>query len=257
MRGAMTIAGKDLRGLFMSPVFYIVAAICTLSWTLMFIFSVRDFTNQSMMQMMQSRGAAEGVNLHYAVFARHISLVNLVMIFAVSCLTMRLFTEEKRQRTYDLLLTSPVTATEIMFGKLIAGVLTAWALVGISFLYPLSLAPFTLIEWGPLFSSYIGLLLISATYVAIGMFTSSLTQNTAVAVLMALICNVMFWFIGVAGESSDDQSVQAIFQQMNVGQHFVTFIKGQISIASLTFLLSVIFLASFFTQRVIESSRWR
>ncbi len=257
MKGALTIAGKDLRGLFFSPVFYIVAGICTLSWTLMFIFSVRDFTNQSMMQMMQARGGTDGVNLHYAVFARHISLVNLVMIFAVSSLTMRLFTEEKRQRTYDLLLTSPVTATEIMFGKLIAGVLTAWALVAVSFLYPLSLAPFTTIEWGPLFSSYVGLLLISATYVAIGMFTSCLTQNSAVAVLMALVCNVMFWFIGVAGDASDDPTVQAVFSQMNVGQHFVTFIKGQMSLSSLTFLVSVIFLASFFTQRVIESSRWR
>ena len=257
MRGALTIAGKDLRGLFMSPVFYVVAGICTLSWTLMFIFSISDFTQQSMMQMMQAHGDGEGINLHYAVFARHISLVNLVLIFAISSLTMRLFTEEKRQRTYDLLLTSPVTATEIMFGKLIAGVLTAWALVGVSFLYPLSLAPFTQIDWGPLLTSYIGLLLLSAAYVSIGMFTSSLTENTALAVLSALICNVMFWFVGVAGESSDDPTVQAIFQQMNVGAHFVNFIKGQMSISSLTFLASIIFLASFLTQRVIESSRWR
>lgn len=257
MRGALVIAGKDLRNMFASPLFYVLAGLCSLAWTFLFLLSLQEFSVQSMMQMMQTRGQGEGMNLHFVVFARHISLVNLVMIFAVAAISMRLFTEEKRNRTFDLLLTAPVTATEIMMGKLIAGVVTAWALLAISFLYPLSLAPFASLDWGPLLTSYLGLMLLAASYVAIGMFASSLTQSVVVSVLMALIFNVMLWFMGAAGEASQDSTMQAVFEHLNVGTHFVNFIKGSISIASLTFFASVIFLAAFLTQRVVESSRWR
>lgn len=258
MRGACVIAGKDLRNVFCSPLFYVLAGLCTIAWTLLFGLSVSEFAQQSMISMMQSRGELEnGPNLHFMVFARHISLVNLVMIFAVAALTMRLFTEEKRNRTYDLLLTAPVTATEIMMGKLIAGVLTAWALLLISAIYPLSLAFFARLDWGPLAASYLGLMLLVAVYVAVGMFASSLTQSAVVAVLMALIFNVMLWFVGAAGDAVTNPVAKAVFDHLNVGNHFVNFIKGNISVASLMFFASAIFLASFLTQRVVESSRWR
>lgn len=256
MKGAFVIAGKDLRGLFMSPLFYVVAGICTLAWTFLFLFSVREFAFQSTMQMMQAQGES-GLNLHYTVFARHVSLVNLVMIFAVAALTMRLFTEEKRNRTYDLLLTAPVTATEIVLGKLIAGILTAWALLAVSLLYPLSLSFFASIDWGPLASAYLGLALLTAGYVAIGMFASSITQSAVLAVLMALVFNVMLWFLGAAAEATDDAVTRQIFEHLNVGSHFINFIKGSVSIAGMVFFLSVIALFSFLTQRVVESSRWR
>jgi ABC-2 type transport system permease protein len=257
MKGALTIAGKDLRGTFFSPLFYIVSGLCTVAWTLMYIFKVSDFRTQSFVQMRQTGGQGEGLNLHYAVFAPHISLVNLFMIFAVSALTMRLFTEEKRARTYDLLLTSPVTATEIMLGKLIAGTLTAWALLLISFLYPLSLGIFAALDWGPLLASYFGLMMLVMTYAAIGMFASSLTESSVLAVLMALIFNVMLWFIGAAGDSVESPVWQSVFEHLNVSQHFIGFMKGTLSISSFTFFASLIFLASFLTQRVVESTRWR
>ena len=153
MRGAFVIAGKDLRNLFFSPLFFILSGLCTVAWTFLFMFSVSDFASQAqgVMRQMGPEGEA-GPNLHFMVFARHISLVNLLMIFAVAALSMRLFTEEKKNRTYDLLLTAPVTATEITIGKLIAGVLGAWGLLALSALYPLSLAFFADIQWGPLVS---------------------------------------------------------------------------------------------------------
>lgn len=255
MRGALVIAGKDLRGLFMSPLFYILTAICTVVWSFLFVFAVSEFARASMMQMMQ--GQTEGMSLHFMVFARHISGVNLVMIFAVAALTMRLFTDEKRNRTYDLLLTAPVTATEIALGKLIAGVLTAWALLLVSALYPLSLLPFGELQWGLLASSYIGLMLLVACYVAIGMFSSSLTQSAVLAVIMALVFNVMLWFLGAAADASDDPTQRQIFEHLNVGTHFVNFIKGNFSVAGVVFFASVVTLFAFLTQRVIESARWR
>jgi ABC-2 type transport system permease protein len=256
MNGACVIAGKDLRNLFLSPLFWILAGLCSVAWSFLFLFSVQEFASQSMLGMMQSGGENGGSSLHFSVFARHISLVNLVLIFAISAMTMRMFTEEKRNRTFDLLLTAPVTATEIVAGKFLAGVLAAWALVLISFLYPVSLALFTKLEWGPLVSSYIGILLLAASYVSIGMFASSLTQSSVVSVLLSLILNVMLWFVGAAAESTDSSASKQVFEHLNVSTHFVNFIKGNVSISSLAFFLSLIFLNAFLTQRVVESNRW-
>ncbi len=255
MNKILVLAGKDLRNLFMSPLFYSIAGLCTIAWTLVYFLGLQDFAQASAMSAMQ--GGGEGASLHFVVFARHISLVNLVMIFAVSAMSMRLFTEEKRNQTMSLLLTSPVTATQITLGKFMAGLLAAWALVGVSFFYPLSLRVFTAFDWGPLIASYIGLLLITGCYVAIGMFASSLTESPVLSVVMSLIFNVLLWFMGALSEATQEPLLSKAFEHLNVGQHFVNFIKGSISIAGLTFFMSIIVLMTFLTQRVVESNRWR
>lgn len=255
MKEVLVLAGKDLRNLFMSPLFYSIAGLCTIAWTLVYFLGLQDFLQAS--QMNAAQGGAEAASLHFVVFARHVSLVNLVMIFAVSSMSMRLFTEEKRNQTMALLLTSPVSATQITLGKFLAGLLAAWALVALSFFYPASLRVFAQFDWGPLIASYIGLLLISGCYVAIGMFASSLTDNTVLSVIMSLIFNVMLWFVGALSDASQDPIISKIFEHLNVGSHFVNFIKGSISIAGFTFFLSIIVLMTFLTQRVVESNRWR
>jgi ABC-2 type transport system permease protein len=258
MKGAWVIAGKDLRNIFLSPLFWVISGLCCTAWTFVYFMSVQDFASQSMMQM-RSSGVAEtgGPSLHFVVFAKHVSVVNLFLIFAVSALSIRLFAEEKRTRSIDLLLTSPVTATEIVLGKLVAGIGMAWALVLISALYPISLAFFAQIELGILISSYLGLMLLVACYVAIGMFCSSLTESAVVSVVMSLIFCVLLWFLGMLSESAPGSTFGPVFEYINVGTHFVGFLKGSVSIASTIFFLSIIFLYSFLTQRVIESTRWR
>jgi ABC-2 type transport system permease protein len=256
MRSIFVIAGKDLRILFGSPLFYVLGGICSIVWSLLFLLGVDEFANRSMMQMAQG-GDPDSMSLHFTVIARHLSLTNLLLLFCVSALTMRLFTEEKKARTFDLLLTSPVTATEIAIGKWLAGTLTAWALVGLSALYPISLMAFAKLQWGLLISSYIGLLLLVAAYTAVGVFASSLTESAVLAVIMALIFNVMLWFMGAAGESADGETARAILDHVNVGTHFVNFIKGNFSIAGIVFFASLTFLFTFLTQRIVESSRWR
>ena len=255
MREIAVLAGKDLRNLFLSPLFYSIAGLCTIAWTLVYFLGLQDFAQASAMSAMQGQG--EGASLHFVVFARHISLVNLVMIFAVSAMSMRLFTEEKRGGTMALLLTSPVTATQITLGKFLAGLLGAWALIAVSFLYPLSLRVFTPVDWGPLLASYIGLLLVVGCYVAVGMFASSLTESPVLSVVMSLIFNVLLWFVGALSDASQEPVLTKVFEHLNLGTHFVNFIKGSISISSLTFFISVIALMTFLTQRVVESNRWR
>jgi ABC-2 type transport system permease protein len=256
MRGASVIAGKDLRTIFMSPLFYVVTGICSIAWNMRFFFVMREFRNSNAMQQMGLQ-QGDGPNLHFNVIAGHISMVNLMMIFAIAAMTMRLFTEERRNRTFDLLLTAPVTSTEIIVGKFIAGVLTAWAIIAVSLIPTFALAFYGKLEWGPLVASIIGLLLVGAAYTAVGMFASSLTESAVLSVLMGLIFNVMLWFVGAATDISDDPVTRSVFEHVNIGTHFMNFIRGSVTISSFVFFASVIFLFAFLTQRVIESMRWR
>ncbi len=156
-----------------------------------------------------------------------------------------------------LIFTTPVTETQITLGKFLAGLLGAWALIAVSFLYPLSLRVFTPVDWGPLLASYIGLLLVVGCYVSVGMFASSLTESPVLSVVMSLIFNVLLWFVGALSDASQEPMLTKVFEHLNLGTHFVNFIKGSISISSLTFFISVIALMTFLTQRVVESNRWR
>lgn len=260
MRGILAIAGKDLRSIFFSPLFWVIGGLCSLVWSLLYIIRVQQFAQssfQAQMQMAMQGQAEGGPNIHFEVFAAHISLVNFIMILAVAALTMRSFAEEKKQRTFDLLLTSPVTATQIVVGKFLGSLGAAWALVFISFCYPLATAPMATVDWGPLLASYIGLLLLVASYVALGLFSSSLTESSVLAVVMSLIFSVGIWFVGAGSEVLDSPTWVAIFEHLSVGTHFVNFVKGGVSLASTVFFLSVIFLYCFLTQRVVESNRWR
>ena len=257
MSGAFIIAGKDLRGLFLSPIFYVVAGISSLAWSAIFYLKLNQFVSDSMTQMVQSGGQSSGLNLHNGVIAVHFSTTNLVLMFTVGALTMRLFTEEKRQRTYDLLMTAPVTAAEIVLGKFMAGILTVWALIGVSTLYPLTLIAFAHLEIGPLLSSIAGLMLLSASYVAIGVFASIVTESTVLAVVLSFVFNLLLWFMGIFSEVSDDPTLRGAFDQINVGTHFTNFLLGRPSLAGFVFFASVVAFFFFITERVVESTRWR
>ncbi len=259
MRGAFTIAWRDFRALVTTPLFYVVAGLCAGIWALWFPNFLNQFAMQSQ-HMMGMEGAGGGGNLHFQVFGFHISTVNLLMLFAVPAISMKFFTEDKKQNTFDLLLTAPVTSTQIVMGKFMAGVAAAWILVLVSAIHPLSVAfsGVAEIQWGPLFAAYLGLMLLVASYIAIGMFASSLTNSILLAVILGFIFNLMFWFIGSGTEMAENTYVIAVFEYLSVGEHFFKgFVKGTIKLTSIAFFLSVIGLNCFLTQRVVESARWR
>ncbi len=253
MRGIWVIAKRETKAIYGSVLFYAIGGLCTVLWSVIYMFRVSDFASRSRFAM----PGQEGPNIHFDIFAAHISLVNFIMILAIAAITMRFFAEEKKNRSFDLLLTSPVTSTQIVLGKFVAGFLGAAGFVLLSFLYPVSLAFIAPIDWGPLLTSYFGLLLLVSCYVAIGMFASSLTENLVLAVVMALIFSVGIWFIGSGSDAFESPILTKMFEHLNVSTHFVGYIKGSISIASTVFFLSVIGLYIFLTQRVVESSRWR
>lgn len=257
MMGTFTIAKRDFKSYFSGPGFYFVAFIFLgfLSYTYSLV--LQHFARQSFQFMMQTQGKGGGLNLHTEVFVHHISNVNLILLFTCPFLTMKLLSEEKKMRSFDLLLTSPVTSTEIVAGKFLAGFGVALTLIVLSMIYPVATTLFADVQWGPLASAYVGLILLAAAYVAIGIFSSSLTDSLIVAGFASFIFSLLLWFIAWSGVVVEDTTLQTVLQHFSVSQHFGQFVRGSLELKSFVFYLSVVFMYCFLTQRVVESHRWR
>lgn len=254
MRSILVIAKKDFKSIIVSPMFLIIACICTAIWSYNYLRALSIFAEASGLQQQMNQG---GMNIHYRVFVDHISLVNLIFIFVLPAITMRLIAEEKKVRTFDLLLTSPVSATDIAIGKFFSGFAVATVLVLISLFYPLITRLFTEFSLGPLFSSYLGMLLMAGTYTAVGLFASSVSQSVVLSVILGILFNLILWLVGQGSTFSNDPIFVAVIEHISIPQQFFVFLKGMISLESVVFLLSCISLFIFLSQRVIESSRWR
>lgn len=256
MRKICTIASKDFWSLIVSPMFFLATGASALLMSYSYLRGLKEFSESSMMRAMNFGGESGG-NIQFTVFMSHISITNLLFVLITPAFTMRLLAEERKLRTYDLLLTSPVTATDIAVGKFLAGFGAALVLVGISFLYPLAtraIAEFSLKQLG---AAYLGLSLVIGTYVAVGVFASSLTESVVLAVVLGWIMNLCLWFISQGTTFFDDAKFVSLMEHMSLGQHFANFVRGTLHISSFVFLLSCIAFFVFLTQRVVESSRWR
>ena len=184
-------------------------------------------------------------------------MVNLILIFLVPALTMRMIAEERKLRTYDLLLTSPVTSAEIVLGKYFAVIGAVGCLMFVALLYPLTTRFFVAFQWGLLLVAFLGIFLLGAVYAAMNLFCSALTESALVAYVMAVILNIAVWFVGIGVEIADGSLVRQIFEHISLNTHLAAMIEGAIRTNGLVFLFSVIALFVFLTERVVESSRWR
>lgn len=260
MKGTMVIAWKEIKGFVLRPAFYVICFLLTVLFSYGFNISVIQFVQMTGAGAAHQgmAGAAQQSNIHYMVFLKQLSMLNLLMIFAVPALTMKLFSEEKKMRTFDLLLTAPVSSLQIVIGKFIAAASAVLFIVLLSMLYPISTALFIdKINWVPLFISYFGLFLVGLVYVSMNLFCSSLTESMLIAFFMSVILNVSIWFIGMGVEIVDSQLARQIFEHISLNSHLSGLVEGTIRSQGLVFLFSMIGLFIFLCERVVESHRWR
>lgn len=257
MKGAWTICKKELKGFLGSPNFYLIAFLFTLIFSLTYSLSLSQFI-RNMSAMVASPGVpSQQMNIHYGVFLRLLSYLNLMLIFVVPALTMKLFAEEKKLRTFDLLLTSPVTSLHIVFGKYFAALGVVFVLVFLAFLYPVATSSFATIQWGPLIVAYLGIFFVGAVYAAMNLFCSSLTESILIAYVMSVMSNISIWLVGMGVEAVDGQMARQIFEHISLNTHLAGLVEGTIRSSALIFLMSVCALFVFLCERVVESNRWR
>ena len=192
MKNAWIVAKKDMGSYFNSPVFYVVTTVFLVIYSFIF-FQILTFFSFQSVQAGQFRGMNVGLNLNDMVIEPSFHNMAVTLLLIIPVLTMRSFAEEKKSKTYALLLSSPVHLREIVFGKFLAcmTVVTMMVLLSsycIGFLLVLG-EP----EIGPIVTGYLGILLMAGCYVGMGIFASSLTDNQIIAAVIAFGMSLFMW----------------------------------------------------------------
>lgn len=184
------------------------------------------------------------------------SSLQTIVMFLVPILTMRLFSEDKRQKTEQLLLTAPVGLTGIIFGKLLAA-FTVFAMgFSATFIYALVLEGFGAVEWAIYFSNLIGMLLLGLALISIGAFISSLTENQVVAAIGGFAVTLLLVFVDTLASVFTTGWISTILTNLSVYTRYNDFSLGVINFSDIIFFLSVSAIFVFLTVRVFEKKRW-
>jgi len=252
IRNVMTIAGKELRSYFGSPV----------AWVLMGLFAIlfgwfyNVYLNFFVSPMQQQFGPPPTKNVNSEMIRPLLQNASVLILFLLPMITMRTYSEEKRSGTIELLLTSPVTDVQIILGKFVGAIGLYAGLLAVTFLYVTLLFGFGSPEWKPILSGYLGLFLLGASFISIGLFISSTTKNQMVAGAASFVVLLMFWIISWFADSSGPTTA-AILNYLSVTQHFDDFGKGVIDTKHLIFYASFIAFGLFLTLKSVDSERWR
>jgi ABC-2 type transport system permease protein len=254
MRNTWIICSKELRSYFVSPVAYLLLTMFAVIFGFFFWNSVGYFVFMGMEAQMRDQPIR--MNINEQVIRPLLANTSVIGLFFIPIITMRLFAEEKRTGTIELLATSPVRDGEIIIGKWLSSVLLYMFLMifsGISLVY---LFRFGNPDWKPLLVGYLGLLLQAGALLAVGTFISTLTRNQIIAgaatFAICLLLWVLEWVTGF--QQATWAKVLAYF---SVITHFESFSKGLIDSKDVVFYASMMLLALFFTARSMESMRWR
>ncbi len=246
---------KELRLYFTSPVAYVVFTIFLVISGYFFSIYFAFFSLMSMQSAMNP-ALARDLNVTEGILRPLFSNISVVMLLLMPILTMRLFAEEKKSGTIELLLTYPVRDGEVLLGKYAAAAVLYLAMLLFTALYPGMLAYFARLEWGPLLSGYLGLVLLGGAFLAIGVLASSLTENQIVAAIATFGVLLIFWVIGWSADFAGP-GWGKLLSHLSVLEHFDSFAKGVIDTKDVVYYLDFTVLALFLTLRSLESKRWR
>jgi ABC-2 type transport system permease protein len=249
-----TIARKEIESYFRSPIAYGVMAFFALIAGYFFYASVVFFVRRGMEMAMM--GQSQPMDLNEYVVRPLLSNISVIALFLIPMITMRLFAEEKRSGTIELLLTSPLRDWEILLGKFLGALTLYTAMLGISFLSMLILFAYGKPDWRPLLVGYLGLLLQGAALLAIGTFISNCTRNQIVAGVAGFAVCLMLWILNWVSEFGTTIP-ERVLSYIAVTSHFDSFAKGVLDMKDIVYYVSVIFVGLFLTARSMEALRWR
>jgi ABC-2 type transport system permease protein len=248
-----TIAGKELRGYFASPIAWVMMGLFALIFGWFFMAYLGFFVESSMQSQF---GGAPQANVNDRLIRPLLSNASVLVLFLLPMITMRTYSEEKRSGTIELLLTSPLKDLEIILGKFIGAVGLYAALLVVTLFYIAILFIYGNPEWKPLLSGYFGLLLLGSCFIAMGLFISSTTKNQMVAGAATFIVALMFWIVSWMADTSGPTAA-VILRYLSITEHFDDFGKGVIDTKHIVFYLSFIAFGLFLTLRSVDSERWR
>lgn len=259
LRDIFHIAGRELRATFVSPIAYVVmTGFMVLSGWFFFNLLMQFNRLLNMYQMFQRPDIVAQMNLNEMVMTPLLYNMTIVLLLMVPLITMRLFSEEKKLRTEELLLTSPVSVNALVLGKFLSALLFLFILLGLTAIYPWILFHYgsPLPELGSILTGYVGMFLLGAAFISVGLFSSSLTENQIVAAVTCFVALLLFFVIGWPAESVGPAAGK-VLEYLSLIDHFTAFSKGLVESRDVVYFVTFILFALFLTKRSIESMRWR
>ena len=179
-----------------------------------------------------------------------------IVLFLIPVLTMRLLSEDRKQKTDQALFTAPVSLTAVALGKYFAAVIVFVISISITLLFTLIMAVFTTPDFAVLFANWLGMLLLGAALISIGMFLSSLTENQVIAAVAGFAVGLFILLLDVIVQAVNVSFIKSILNAISFNAHYDNFTVGVIDIADVVFFLSIITAFVFLTIRVFEKRRW-
>jgi len=246
MRRTWGLYKKEVRSYFVTPLFYVVATVflCLCGW---FFYSDLNFFTQF------GFGMDILSNFFQLLF---VDIATKAMTFTVPLLTMRLFAEERKLGTIELLFTYPLRDSEIVAGKYLAAATIFLIMLAATLVYPVYLYTIQPFSTGVVTSGYSGLLLLGLVFIAVGLFVSSLTDSQVVAGVFSLFLVGALWLMSW-NEGAGSERLMNVVKAFSTFDHFWNFSKGVIDSSDVLYYLLLVALFSILTLRVLESRRWR
>ena len=227
---------RELKAYFTSPLGYVFLAIFyAFSGLFFYIFSL-------------SVGSTDISSVFLMMF--------IVLMVFVPLLTMRLLSEDKKQKTDQLILTAPVSLLSIVMGKFLAAYAIFALGVAVMPVYGFVMSTFATVSWLPIWGNTVGLLLLGGIFVSIGLFISSLTENQMIAAIGGFFINLMILLMNTLKSALPNGFLQDVLSSISVYSRYSEITNGIFSLSSLIFFVSVIFIFLFLTVRVLEKRRW-
>ncbi len=250
MRAIWTIFKKEIKAYFSSPVAYAVMIVFLLISGYFFFALTTTFSIQSM-QYVNNPALAANMNLSERVIKPLFYNLNIILLLMVPIFTMRLFSEERKSGSIEILLTSPITSWQLTAGKFSAALALFGIMLGLTLIYPLTLLVLSNPDIGKILSAYLGLFLAGAAYIAVGVMASAMTENQIVAAVISFGVLLMFWVIGWAGQFLEGWAGE-IFTYISIAEHFTDFVNGIIDTKHLVYYFSLIGFNLFLTNQTLE-----
>ncbi|MFA5160085.1 MAG: ABC transporter permease subunit [Candidatus Omnitrophota bacterium] len=257
MRKILTIAQKEFTSCFHSWLGVLMAAFFFLASGIFFVILVLGYSKISMNPQQYGLSNFSGLNQTQYIFGSFFSNLSIMLLFLVPTLTMRSFAEEKRQETLELLFTYPLSDFEIVAGKQL----------GISLLFGALLLPFSgylavfhwiggEFDWGPVWLGFFGFCLLGISYLAAGVFISSLTKSPVVSALGTFGVLLLFWIFDWVDNVATGSWVR-VFSELSPLAHYKNFTLGILDAQDMVFFFFFFLYFLFLTLRSIETRNWK
>jgi len=262
VRSTLAIVRKELEVYFTTPIAYVVLMLVVFLSSLVFNGALDAYRYLSLRALSLGGDVSGQLNLTDLVLSRVYAWVGVWVLLAAPFLSMRLFAEEKRARTFELLMTVPVRPIQIVLGKYLAALATLSVAIVLALAYPLALALTaratgggSAVEWQTVATGLAGVVLLAAMALAVGTFVSALTDSMAVAALAAFFLLAGLALLPLLAVTAEGP-LKDIASALSPVQHLVPFVSGKVELKSVVYFLSFTALGLYLTDRAVEGHRW-